>query len=90
METTRMSSAQSSTPSVRFVFDTAGNLRQYTANLDDVFKTEEAILYHWLIVDESCLVIDIPDPGVNPPTPGNGGFQPQVDDWEEEEGTMVL
>lgn len=72
------------------VFDTAGNLRQYTANLDDVFKTEEAILYHWLIVDESCLVIDIPDPGVNPPTPGNGGFQPQVDDWEEEEGTMVL
>ena len=52
------------------VFDTAGNLRQYTANLDDVFKTEEAILYHWLIVDESCLVIDIPDPGVNPPTPG--------------------
>ena len=72
------------------VFDTAGNLRQYTANLDDVFKTEEAILYHWLIVDESCLVSDIPDPGVNPPTPGNGGFQPQVDDWEEEEGTMVL
>ena len=72
------------------VFDTAGNLRQYTANLDDVFKTEEAILYHWLIVDESCLVIDIPDPGVNPPTPGNGGFQPQVDDWEDEEGTMVL
>ena len=72
------------------VFDTAGNLRQYTANLDDVFKTEEAILYHWLIVDESCLVIDIPDPGVNPPTPGNGGFQPQVDDWEEETGEIAL
>ena len=72
------------------VFDTAGNLRQYNANLDAIFQTEEAILYHWLIVDEDCLVIDIPDPGVNPPSSGNGGFQPQVDDWEEEEGTMVL
>lgn len=72
------------------VLDTAGNLRQYSANLDDVFKTEEAILYHWLIIDESCLVIDIPDPGVNPPTPGNGGFQPQVDDWEEETGEIAL
>ena len=72
------------------VLDTAGNLRQYRANLDDVFKTEEAILYHWLIIDESCLVIDIPDPGVTPPTPGNGGFQPQVDDWEEETGEIAL
>ena len=72
------------------VLDTAGNLRQYSANLDDVFKTEEAILYHWLIIDESCLVIDIPDPGVTPPTPGNGGFQPQVDDWEEETGEIAL
>lgn len=72
------------------VFDSAGNLRQYSANLDDVFKTEEAIRYHWLIIDETCLVIDIPDPGTNPPSGGNGGFQPQVDDWEEEEGTMVL
>ncbi len=72
------------------VFDTSGNLRQYSANLDDVFKTEEAILYHWLIIDESCLVIDIPDPGVTPPTPGNGGFQPQVDDWEEETGEIAL
>jgi hypothetical protein len=72
------------------VFDTAGNLRQYSANLDSVFNTEEAKLYHWLIIDESCLVIDIPDPGVNPPSGGNGGFQPQVDDWEEEEGSIVL
>lgn len=71
------------------VFDTAGNLRQYKANLDDVFKTEAAILYHWLIVDESCLVIDIPDPGVTP-SGNNGGFQPQVDDWDEETGEIVL
>lgn len=72
------------------VIDTEGNLRQYSANLDTVFKTEEAILYHWLIIDENYFIIDIPDPDPNPNHSGNGGFQPQVDDWEEEEGTMVL
>ena len=72
------------------VFDTAGNLLQYTANMDTIFNTEEAIKYHWLIVDESCLVIDIPDPqGGNHNTAG-GGFQPQVDDWEEETGEISL
>ena len=73
------------------VYDTAGNLLQYTANLDTVFNTEEAILYHWLIVDESCLVIDIPDPqGGDKPANAGGGFQPQVDDWEEETGEITL
>jgi hypothetical protein len=72
------------------VYDTAGNLRQYSANLDTVFNSEEAKLYHWLIVDESCLVIDIPDPGVTPPSGGNGGFQPVVDDWTEETGEISL
>ena len=73
------------------VYDTAGNLLQYTANLDTVFNTEEAILYHWLIVDETCLVIDIPDPqGGEHPESGNGGFQPKVDDWEEETGEISL
>ena len=73
------------------VYDTAGNLQQYTANMDSVFNSEEAILYHWLIVDESCLVIDIPDPhGGDNPSQGGGGFQPQVDDWEEEIGEISL
>ena len=77
----------SSDLSVTFnVVDTAGNPLQYTANLNTVFNTEEAILYHWLIIDD---FIVIPDPGTGPST-GGGGFQPQVDDWEEEEGTMVL
>ena len=69
------------------IVDTAGNLLQYPVNLDAVFDSELCHLYHWLIIDD--YIIDIPDPG-NKPNPGNGGFQPQVDDWEEEEGTMVL
>jgi len=66
--------------------DTAGNLLQYSANLDRVFDSELAHLYHWLIIDETMV---IPNPEPVTPT-GNGGFQPQVDDWQEEEGTMVL
>ena len=72
------------------VYDTAGNLQKYSANLDRVFDSEEAHLYHWLIVDESVLVIDVEDPGQNKPQTGNGGFQPQVDDWEEETGEITL
>ena len=71
------------------VFDTAGNLLQYKANLDDVFDSELARKFHWLIVDDSVLVIDIPDPGPGPQQ-GGGGFQPQVDDWEEETGEIEL
>lgn len=69
------------------IIDTAGNLLQYPVNLDRVFDSELCHLYHWLIIDD--YVIEVPDPGTKP-TPGNGGFQPQVDDWEEEEGTMIL
>ena len=71
------------------VYDTAGNLLQYRANLDSVFDSELARKYHWLIIDDDLLVIDIPDPGQNQQS-GNGGFQPQVDDWEEEIGEIEL
>lgn len=68
------------------VVDVAGNLQQFQTSLDQVFKTENAILHHWLLIDETW-VIDNPTPD-EPPT--NGGFQPTVDDWEEEYGEIVL
>ena len=71
------------------VYDTAGNLLQYRANLDSVFDSELARKYHWLIIDDDLLVIDIPDPGQNQQS-GNGGFQPRVDEWAEEIGEIVL
>ena len=78
----------SSTLYVTFnVIDTAGKLQQKKINLDDIFNTEDARERHWLLIDETW---EIKDPGtVNPPT-GNGGFQPQVDDWQEEEGSITL
>ena len=69
------------------VYDIAGNLRQYTANLDEVFDSELCKKYHWLIINDE--IIDIPDPGTNPSGEG-GGFQPQVDDWEEEVGEIAI
>ena len=68
------------------VIDVAGNLQQFQTSLDKVFLTEDAILRHWLLIDETW-VIDNPLPD-EPPT--NGGFQPIVDDWEEEYGEIVL
>ena len=70
------------------VVDTAGNLLQYNANLDTVFDSELAHLYHWLIIEDA--IIDIPDPGTGPQNTGNGGFQPTVDDWQEEHGEIAL
>lgn len=73
------------------VFDTAGNLLQYQANLDQVFESELAKKNKWLIIDDSVLVIDIPDPGSGQQeSAGGGGFQPQVDDWTEETGEISL
>jgi len=69
------------------VVDTGGNLQQKTVNLDTVFQTEDAIERHWLLIDIDWELAP-PTPGPN--TGGSGGFQPQVDDWEEEEGTIIL
>ena len=70
------------------VIDTAGNLLQHDVNMDYIFKTVDAIERHWLIIDE---VWDIPEPQVNPgEQTGGGGFQPEVDDWDEENGEIVI
>ena len=70
------------------VVDTAGNLQQKDINLDTVFNSEDAIERHWLLIDETW-VIDDPTGPVTPPA-SNGGFQPKVDDWVEEQGEISL
>ena len=68
------------------VVDTAGNLQQYETSLDEVFKTEDAIERHWLLIDETW-VIENPNPH-NPGTASGGGFQPKVDDWDQQSGEI--
>ena len=77
---------QSSDLYVNFnVVDTEGNLLTKQVSLDRIFKTEDAIERHWLLIDEAW---SIPNPKPNPV--GGGGFQPVVDDWEEQQGEIVL
>ena len=69
------------------VIDIAGNLQKFETSLNRTFLTEDAIERHWLLIDETW-VIENPDP--DGPSGGGGGFQPTVDDWEEEQGEIVL
>lgn len=52
-----------------------------------LFQTPDAINHHWLLLEE---VLDIPpDPTPDSPS-GNGGWSPEVDEWEEENYDIVL
>lgn len=68
------------------VVDVAGNLQQKDINLDTVFKSQDAIEHHWLLIDETWTIVD---PGQGQQETG-GGFRPVVDDWEEEQADIVL
>lgn len=72
------------------VIDTAGNLLQYTANLDNVFDSELCHKYHWLIIEDAFITIPDPHQGGGGEQAGNGGFQPQVDEWVQEVGEITL
>ena len=70
------------------VTDTAGQLLQFQFNLNDVFLTEDAIERHWLLIDKTIVV---PKPEVDPGEGSvAGGFQPEVYDWNHEEGYIEL
>ena len=67
------------------LMDTGGNRLQKTVNLNEVFRTEDALQRHWLLINE---VWEIEDPVPHPVN--GGGFVPYVDDWEEEYGEIEL
>jgi hypothetical protein len=68
------------------VIDVAGNLQQRDINLDTVFKSQDAIEHHWLLIDETWVIQKPDDTQQN----SGGGFKPVVDDWEEEQADIVL
>ena len=69
-----------------YVDDGRGNsIQQKDVNLDAIFKTENATKHHWLLSDDLWTIITPDTPGVS-----GGGFQPSVEDWEEEEGGITL
>ena len=74
---------------VRFtvkVTDSQGNEYQHKdVDLNVIFKSDNAIKHHWLLIDD-LWEIDIPD---KPGTSG-GGFQPEVTPWDPVEGGIDL
>ena len=67
------------------LIDTEGNKLRKTINLNSVFRTEDALQRHWLLLEE---VWEIDDPIPHPVN--GGGFVPLVDDWDEEYGEIEL
>lgn len=47
-----------------------------TFDITDLFKTENAVKHHWLLIDETIKV--------EPPESSGGAFDPKIDDWDEE------
>lgn len=49
-------------------------------DISDIFKTEDCIKRHWILVNETVVI-----PPPEKPEPGTGGgFDPSVGDWDEE------
>ena len=66
---------------------TDGRTISKTFDISDLFLSEDCINHHWLLVEETIVVPPPEDPD---PSPGGGGFDPTVDDWEEERHEIEL
>ncbi len=62
-----------------------GKSQQHSFDITDVFKTPNAIDHNWLLIDD---VITIEPPEET--TPGGGGMDPSVEDWENENHEIFL
>ena len=56
------------------VVTTRGDIQEKSFNMNDVFKTEDAVKRHWLIINDEFVI--------KPPINDGGGFKPTVDDWQ--------
>ena len=54
-------------------------------DISDLFLSEACLEHHWLLLEEH---IEVPPP--ESPGPGGGGFDPSVDDWENESHEIIL
>ncbi|MBQ6881898.1 MAG: DUF5119 domain-containing protein [Alistipes sp.] len=62
-----------------------GKTHQKVIDMEPIFATEDARLRHWLLIDE---VWEIPVPVY--PDSGGGGFNPEVDDWDDIEEVIPI
>ena len=62
-----------------------GEIVEKEIDLTPIFATEDARVRHWLLINE---VWELPKP-TTPPSTG-GGFNPEVDDWGDEEENIPI
>ncbi len=62
----------------------SGTTVQRTFNISDLFLSENCRKHNWLLLEET-IKIDPPDP-----SGGSSGFDPKVEDWENEEHEIVI
>ena len=60
-----------------------GKKVEMTFDMDSIFKTKQAIENHWLLIDKEFVV-------PKPDNPSGGGFNPSVDEWNKEEGSLDI
>ncbi len=65
----------------------SGQVYEKTIPMDEVFKTENAIRHHWLLIDDEIV---IPDPGPVPPDEKGSGFEPKIVDWNHKRDIITL
>lgn len=63
------------------VITTEGKIVEMTVDMDEIFRSKEAVERHWLLVDK-VFEIPVPDSG--------GGFKPGVGEWNEENGIVNI
>ena len=64
-----------------------GEYAEKTIDMTKVFLTEDARERHWLIIED---VWELPVPITPPGSGGGGGFNPEVDDWQDENVTIPI
>ena len=60
-----------------------GETFQKEIDMTPIFQTEDARLRHWLLIDEVWEIPQIMDEE-------DGGFKPNIDDWEDIEQTVII
>ncbi len=63
-----------------------GETHQKVVDMRPIFESQAAREHNWLLIDE---VWEIPAP-IFPDDSGNGGFNPEVDDWEDIEEVIPI
>ena len=59
-----------------------GKAVRKTVDISDLFLSEACVKHHWLLLEETIKI--------DPPQTAGGGFDPSVDEWEDEQHDIII